>query len=52
MAGVAGHGIAIIEMRMAGWIELDGAAIVHAQRHTAFGDALYGDRLMVRNLQG
>ncbi len=36
---------------MPGWIELHGSAIVHAQRHAAFGDALDGAQLAVRNLQ-
>ncbi len=51
LAGVAGHGIAVIEMRMPGRIELHGAAIVHAKRHSAFGDALNRSRLAVRNFQ-
>ncbi len=36
---------------MSGWIELHGAAIVHAQGHATFGDALDGPQLAVSDLQ-
>jgi len=41
----------MIEMRMLSRIELHGAAIVHAKRHAAFGDALDGAQLAVRDLK-
>ena len=52
LAGVAGHCIAMIEMRMLARIEFDRAATVHLQAHPpVFVDALDCSQLAVRNFQ-
>src|ERR1035437_1591963 len=52
LAGVAGHGIAMVEMRMFVRIEFDCAATVHFQAQPpVFVDALDGSQLAVRNFQ-
>src|SRR5450755_1865300 len=50
LAGVAGHGIAMVEMRMLGRVEFNVAATVHPQAQTpVFVDAFDGAHLAVRN---
>jgi len=52
LAGVAGHGITVVEMRMLGRVELNGAATVHPQAETPVPfDAFDGAQLAVRNPQ-
>src|SRR5208282_458486 len=50
LAGVAGHGIPMIEMRMLVRVELDRTTTVHLQAQVpVFVDALDGPQLAVRN---
>ena len=50
LAGVAGHGITVVEMRMLGRIEFNGAATVHPEAQPPVSvDALDGPQLAVRN---
>ncbi len=50
LAGVASHGITVVEMRMLGRVEFNGAATVHPQAQTpVFVDAFDGAQLAVRN---
>jgi hypothetical protein len=50
LAGVAGHGITVVEMRMPGRVEFNSAATVHLQTQAPdFVDAFDGDQLAVRN---
>src|SRR5208337_5608385 len=52
LAGVAGHGIAVIEMGMLERIELDRAATVHLQAQPpVFVNAVDGPQLAVRNFE-
>ena len=52
LAGVAGHGITVVEMRMLGRIEFNRAATVHPQAQPpVFVDALDGPQLAVRNFE-
>ena len=52
LAGVAGHGITVVEMRMLARIEFDRAATVHFQvQPPVFVDVLDGPQLAVRNFQ-
>src|ERR1019366_4080232 len=52
LAGVAGHGIAMIEMQMLAGVEFDRAATVHLQAQPPVpSDALDGPQLAVRNFQ-
>src|SRR5450631_1205482 len=50
LAGVAGHGITVVEMRMLGRVDFNGAATVHLQAQPPVPvDALDGPQLAVRN---
>src|SRR5580704_15289344 len=50
LAGVAGHCISMVEMRMLGRVEFKGAATVHPEAQTpVFIDAFDGTQLAVRN---
>jgi len=50
LAGVAGHGITVVEMRMLGYIKHDCATAVHLQAQPPdFVDALDGPQLAVRD---
>jgi hypothetical protein len=50
LAGVAGHGVAVVEVRMLHGVKLHLTASVHLDGHTAFGDALHRSKLAVRQL--
>ena len=50
LAGMAGHGITVVEMRMLGRVEFDRAATVHLQpQPPVFVDALDGPRTLGSN---
>ena len=51
MAGMSCHGIAVVQMRVLGQIDLNGTAVIHPKCHTAFADALHGPKLAVCQLQ-
>src|SRR6202789_1780852 len=50
LAGVTGHGVAVVEMWMLHRIKLNLAASVHLDGHTPFRDALYGAQFTIRQL--
>ena len=50
LAGVAGHGITVVEMRMLDRVEFNGAATIHPQTQAPDSvDALDGPQFAVRN---
>src|SRR5665213_2116625 len=50
LAGVAGHGVAVVKMRMLNRVKLHLTASVHLHGHAPLGDALHGAKLTVRQL--
>ncbi len=51
LTGVTGHGITMIEMRIAHRINFNRATIVHTQLHTTTVDLLYRTQFAVGNLE-
>ena len=51
LAGMTRDGIAVVQMRMPGRIDLDRAAVVHLEHHPALADSLHGPKLAVGQLQ-
>ena len=51
LAGMAGHGIAVIQVRMLRRVDLNGTPVIHLQSHPTLSDTLHRAQFTVRQFQ-